>query len=137
MKTKNDKPASKEKWLKEIVEAYFDAAEAIPFGPMAGVDLKERELFHLAPSVCIKFRGLKNTKKILERATEAALSTCVATDDIPGNIMENPVMAFALCYITSHYGLGIIDEIEANDVINYLEEHQNELSKLIKPNKAI
>lgn len=44
-------------WLKEIAAAYRDAEEAIPFGPMAGVTIISKELFHLAPSVCLKFRS--------------------------------------------------------------------------------
>ncbi len=50
-------PASANEWLIEIAEAYKDAEDAIPFGPAAGVDITEGMLFHIAPSVCVKFRG--------------------------------------------------------------------------------
>ena len=66
-------PGSAKEWLIEISEAYKDAEEAIPFGPSAGVDITESELFHIAPSVCIKFRGLSWSKKNIKKATEAAL----------------------------------------------------------------
>jgi hypothetical protein len=44
MMMKKKTPASANEWLIEIVEAYKDAQEAIPFGPSAGVDITEREL---------------------------------------------------------------------------------------------
>ncbi len=126
-----EKPITPNKWLVEIAEAYKDAEEAIPFGPAAGVNLSEDELFHIAPSVCIKFRGLKRSKKNFKRATEAALSSYVATEDIPDRITTTPYMSFAFCYIASHYGLDLIKEKEANELIQYIEAHQDKLGELV------
>jgi hypothetical protein len=39
-------------------------------------------------------------------------------------------MSFAFCYIASHYGLELIDEKEANELIQYIEVHQNQLEEL-------
>ena len=69
MKKPNNMPQSMLEWMDEIIEAYTDAAETIPFGPAAGVEITYRELFHLAPIVCIKFRGIERTKKNLKIAT--------------------------------------------------------------------
>ena len=124
-------PASAEKWLTEIAEAYKDAEEAIPFGPAAGVNFTENELFQLAPSVCIKFRGLKRSKNNVKKATEAALSSYVATEDLPNGITATPCMSFAFCYIASHYGLELIDEKEADELLQYIDAHQNQLEELI------
>lgn len=66
-----------QEWMNEIINAYTDAAETIPFGPAAGVEITYRELFHLAPIVCIKFRGIERTTKNLKIVTEAALRSYV------------------------------------------------------------
>ncbi len=124
-------PASSGEWLVEIAEAYKDAEEAIPFGPAAGVDITESELFHVAPSVCIKFRGLRQSKKNIKKATEAALSSYVATEELSDGITKSPYLSFAFCYIASHYGLNLIQEKEANEVTQYIEEHQSQLEELI------
>jgi hypothetical protein len=124
-------PASAKEWLTEIAEAYRDAEEAISFGPAAGVNFTENELFQLAPSVCIKFRGLKRSKNNIKKATEAALSSYAATEDIPNGITATPCMSFAFCYIASHYGLELINEKEANELLQYIDAHQNQLEELI------
>ena len=128
---KKKTPASANDWLIEIAEAYKDAQEAIPFGPAAGVDITERELFHIAPLVCIKFRGLSRSKNNIKKATEAALSSYVATEELPDGITKSPYLSFAFCYIASHFGLNLIQENEASEVIQYVEEHQSQLEKLI------
>ena len=67
-------PSAPSEWLREIAAAYRDAEEAIPFGPVAGVVITKKELFHIAPAVCLKFRGL-DQKKNIKKVTEAALSS--------------------------------------------------------------
>ncbi len=128
---KKKTPAFANEWLIEISEAYKDAEEAIPFGTDAGIDITESELFHIAPSVCIKFRGLSRSKKNIKKATEVALSSYVATEELPDGITKSPYLSFAFCYIASHYGLDIIQENEANEVIQYVEEHQSLLEELM------
>ncbi len=41
--------------------------------------------------VCLKFRGIKRTKARLDRATEAMLSSYVATEDQSDGIFANPL----------------------------------------------
>jgi hypothetical protein len=124
-------PTSQKDWLIEIADAYKDAEEAIPFGSYVGAKITDQELFHMAPSVCIKFRGIKRNKINVKKATEAALSSYVATEDIPDGITRNPYMCFALCYIASHLGLGLIKENEANEIIQYVEKHQRQIRGLM------
>jgi hypothetical protein len=124
-------PSSGKAWLIEIWKAYNDAEEAIAFGPVAGVSITENDLFHMAPSVCIKFRGLKRSEKNLKMATDAALSSYAATKELKDGITNNPFISFAFCYIASHYGLGLLLENEANDIIQYLEENQSQLKRWI------
>ena len=98
--------------MKEIATAYLDAEETIPFGPLAGVVITKKDLFHLAPAVCLRFRGLEQ-KKNIKKVTEAALSSSVATLDTAPEAMVDPQMAFAFCYIASHFGMGFVTDEEA------------------------
>lgn len=132
MKTELKKiPAVPAEWLMEIAAAYRDAEEAIPFGPLAGVTITEKELFHLAPRVCLKFRGLGQSKKNVKKATEAALSSYVATKDTAPESMADLHMAFAFCYIASHFGLGLVTDEESMRILEYVEKHHEALSGMI------
>jgi hypothetical protein len=107
-------PKSKLEWIAEIAEAYQDAEEAIPFGPVTGQLIEEKNPFHFAPSVCLKFRGIKPTKRNLKKATDAALSSYVASKDSVGHILDVPHISFAFCYLASHFALDLLDEKEIN-----------------------
>ena len=114
---------------KAIVRAYHDAAEAIPFGPLADCDMSEADLFHLGPSVCLKFRGLKQSEANLKRATDAALSSYVATSDLGGDLLNRPQVAFAFCYVASHFGLGLIDESTASEILDHIMDQSETLAR--------
>ena len=86
-------PQNPAEWLHEIDEAYRDARETIPFMPLVGVRPSESELFHLAPRVAVKFRGLPLSR--IDTATEAALSSYVASQDLAGNAFDDPYLVFA------------------------------------------
>ncbi len=124
-------PSAPAEWLNEIAAAYRDAEEAIPFGPMAGVTITEKELFHLAPRVCLKFRGMGQSKKNVKKVTDAALSSYVATLDTAQEAMADPRMAFAFCYVASHFGLGLVSDEEATGILEYIEKHLEELRWVI------
>lgn len=117
----NPIPNTSEEWLNEINLAYTDAKETISVSAMTGVDMTEDDLYHLAPAVCLKFRGIKNTKKVLKKATESALSSLVATASFYEDILSNPRMSFAFCYLSSHFGLDIIDEDLVDKTMDYIE----------------
>ena len=51
-------PRNPTEWLTEIADAYADAYGALPFMPLVGKKPDEGVLFHIAPLVAIKFRGL-------------------------------------------------------------------------------
>lgn len=128
MKPKISMPEGPEAWLNEIVVAYRDAAEAIPFGPAVDHEMTESDLFHLGPAVCLKFRGLKHSAPNLKRATDAALSSYVATSDLGDPLFDRPQVAFAFCYIASHFGLGLIDETTASAILDHIAEHADTLA---------
>lgn len=124
-------PAAPEEWLKEIAAAYLDAEEAIPFGPMAGVTITKKDLFHLAPDVCLKFRGMERSKKNLNKVNETALSSYVVMQEAEPDTMADPQMAFAFCYVASHFGMGLLTDEEATGILEYVEKHQDGLRGMI------
>lgn len=128
---KIDLPQNIDQWLDELARAYADAQEAIPFGVFVGTNITEDQLFQLAPHVAIKFRGIKNSKANVGKATEAALSTYVANKDREGLPMKDPLMCFSLCYLASHLGLGLLSAEETEHILLQVEEKRNELSNLI------
>ena len=128
MKHKTLIPKTPEDWLLEITKAYRDACEAIPFGVLVGQKITHKDIFHLGPCTCLKFRGIKQTKQNLEKATEAALTSYMATEEIVGKLFQIPQMAFAFSYLASHYGLDLVDEKMLTELLDYIE---NNLKKLI------
>jgi len=132
MKYKNIIPKAPEDWLIEISQAYLDACEAIPFGVLVGQKITHKDIFHLGPSICLKFRGIKQTKENIEQATKAALTSYVATKETVGELFEIPQMSFAFSYLASHYGLDLADEKMLTELLDYIE---NNLKKLISLTK--
>lgn len=127
-------PQSKSEWIDEIAEAYRDAEEAMSFGKFVGEDIGEKDLFHMAPAICLKFRGIRRTKAKLEKATEAALSSYVATKDSIGHILDDHHISFAFCYLASHFAQDLVDEHEVNEIMAYIETHRKELAEAISKN---
>ncbi len=128
-------PPTHKEWLSEIAEAYLDAYEAIPFGQMVGQEITEKELFHMAPEICLKFRGIKRSKKKLDIATEAMLSSYIATEDQTKDIFKNPLITFCFAYMVCHFAIGLLQQNEVAAIMNYMEEHQEEIKEAI--NKRI
>lgn len=125
-------PSTPADWLTEIAEAYCDAYEAMPFGLLTGQIITEKELFHTTPHICLKFRGIKKTKENVNRATEAMLSSYVATEDQTDGIFSNPHITFLFGYLASHFGMGLLSENEVSEIMEYIEEHQEKLGTAIK-----
>ena len=125
-------PTDKKAWIHEIALAYRDAMEAIPFGPWVGVRITVKDLYHLAPAVCLKFRGIRATKTALKKATEAALCSYIAEQDAAPEVVADPVHAFAFCYIASHFGLGLLSQKEASSILQDIEPGIPSLNKKIR-----
>jgi hypothetical protein len=98
-------------WLSEIAAAYRDAREAIPFGDALGEPFGENELFHLAPIVALKFRGLPVSGRRLREATDAALASYVANRGRHRRALEDPLLA--------------------DEPMEYAIRHRKELARLI------
>jgi hypothetical protein len=115
-----------EGWLLEIRLAIKDAREIDPFGQVIFRPPPDAELFHLAPQVCLKFRGREPEGREADRVTEVALARLVADSDPDGvdhSLRARPLLAFAVCYVTAHLALGLIDEQRAKAILDYCEEH--------------
>ena len=119
-------PRTPAQWLKEIKLAIADAAEAAPFGRAIGELITPANLFHLAPLVCLKFRGKKLKGREADRVTKVALANYVANSDPEGvdhSLEQRPLMAFTLCYVAAHLALNLVDEEKAEAILMYCEEH--------------
>jgi len=124
-------PKSSRGWLKEIAEAYLDARGVRAYGPIIGLDVRDDDLFHLAPSLCLKFRGLKLAGPKLKKATEAALMSYVATKDQEPEVLSQPHLAFAFCYLAAHFGLDMVEGSKLEKLMDYVVAHERDLAALI------
>lgn len=133
MKSKRPLPKTPAGWLAEIADAFLDAREAVPFAALFGDRLEDDRLFHVAPDVAVKFRGLPRKRRAA--AVEAALSSYVASksrgEERGDRLFEDPLMAFAFCYLASHFGLDLVDESLFDEVMTFLEAHQKALRDLV------
>jgi len=132
VRVKSPLPSSEEGWLDEVARAYRDACETIPFGPAAGVEIRAKDLFHLGPVTCLKLRGIARTKRVLKRATDAALTSYVATESQGAATLRRPHLAFAFAYLASHFGLDLLEPEEVGTIMEYREEHEDRLLALIR-----
>ena len=105
-------------WVTEVRVAYEDAHEALPFMPLVGVRPSKKQLFHLAPHVAIKFRGLPESKR--RAAVEAALTSIVASEGA-AEPRQDPFTLFAFSYIAAHFGLGLLSEAEVQSIMGLVE----------------
>lgn len=127
-KAKRPFPRTLDEWLDEIEDAWEDAAESIPFGSLIGTPFGDRELFHLAPHVFMKFRGLDAKDEKLQRTVvEGALMNYVANTSedasAAGALHSEPRLAFALCYVTAHLVIEMIDQDQAAAILDRVAEY--------------
>jgi hypothetical protein len=134
---KNKIPSTQQAWLEEIAKAYCNAYETLPFGKFVGQEINPADLFHLGPAICLKFRGIKNTKRNLEKATETALTSYMATKEIVPDLFDIPQMSFAFSYIASHYGLDLVDEKLSAKLLDYIENNLKRLLDLTHRKREI
>ena len=122
-------PKTPKKWLTEIAAAYRDAHETLPFMPLVDVEPNEAQLFHLAPHVAIKFRGLPRSRT--KAAVDAALSSYVATKEQVPEVFDDPCLSFAFCYLASHFGLGLLRHEDVDEAMTVIERNKADLREAI------
>jgi hypothetical protein len=123
---KRSLPSTPEGWLDEIRLAIKDARATKPSGIFVGQRITDANLFHLAPLVCLKSRGRKLVGREADRVTETALANYVVNSDPDGidhDLGSKPLLAFAVCYVTAHLALDLIDEGQAETILDHCEEH--------------
>ena len=119
-------PRTLDQWLKEVLLAWKDAGEAKPSARLTGTKLTDANLFHLAPMVCLKFRGRKLAGEEADRVTKGALANYVVNtgpEAAVTGLESKPHLAFALCYVAAHLVLGLVDEQTAGEIMGYCEGH--------------
>jgi hypothetical protein len=122
---KRPMPRTPDGWLLEIRLAIRDAREAKPFAKLIGQRITDANLFHLAPLVCLKFRGRKLVGREADRVTRTALANYIVNSDPEGinhGLSQRPLLAFAVCYVAAHLALGLVDEAQAEAILNHCEE---------------
>ncbi|MBI4309580.1 MAG: hypothetical protein HY591_04540 [Candidatus Omnitrophica bacterium] len=62
---------------------------------------------------------------------EAALSSYVATKDNGRGELESPQMAFAFCYVASHFYLDLIAEDDGISILDFIAARKDELIRLV------
>lgn len=132
-------PRTSAQWLEEINLAMADAGEAAPFAPLVGTKITPGNLFHLAPVVCLKFRGRKLEGREADRVIKVALANYVAHSDpdgIDNELDKRPKMAFALCYVSAHLALELVTEKKAEAILIYCEEHFGD-ETLDRPRRSV
>ena len=118
-------PETPAEWLDEIRAAIADARKTKPFGILTGHPITDADLFHLAPLVCLKFRGRKTKGAEAKRVVETALANYVVNTDEHG-LKSRPMLAFVLCYVGAHLALDLLNEQDAEAILNYCDEHFGE-----------
>ena len=124
-------PKSNEDWLAEIAAAYLDAREAIPFGKLLGEPFREADLFHLASTVAVKFRGCLRSARRRKSADEAALASYAANLSANRSVLKDPHLAFAFCYLASHHGLRLLTAERVEQLMADIERNRKALTRLI------
>ena len=84
----------------------------------------------MGPAICLKFRGIKSSKKNLKRATDAALSSYAATKEIVGDLFDVPQMSFTFCYLASRLGLELSDENQLTEILDFVGSHLDTLIEM-------
>ncbi len=115
-------------WLQEIADAYRDARRTLPLMLLVGVMPSKKKLFHLAPRIAVKFRDLPRSR--VDAAVEAALSSYAASQEHSGTAFDDPHLAFAFCYLASHFGLDLLSQEGVGEVMEFLEEHKARLAEV-------
>ena len=129
----NPIPKTDSAWLEEVRLAFADAAEALPVLAMLGDSTTPAQLYTIAPNVCAKFRGLPSSGARFNGARDTALQSFVESSEIFSEVFECPEVAFAFCYVTSHFGYELLVREDVERIMTYLTDH---MVQLLTPAKA-
>lgn len=100
-----------------------------------GDPIAESDLFHLAPQVFFRFRGLRSSKRKRSEIVEGTLASYVATIDAGtgrGELEDSPVLSFAFCYLAAHFVAGLLDEASVERVMDLCVTGKSDLERLVE-----
>lgn len=119
-------PRRPAEWLAEITKSLGEARDSIPETEGSRHPLTEETLYQLAPLLALRARGRPEAGPEAERVTEVALANVLENsdpDDPDSPLADDPHLAFALGYLATHLALGLIDEDQAEALLDYCDEH--------------
>jgi len=119
-------PRKPAEWLAEITRAWGEARDSIPETEESRHPLTEETLYQLAPLLALRARGRPEEGEEATRVTEVALANVLENadpEDPDAPLAGDAPLAFALGYLATHLALGLIDEDQAEVVLDYCDEH--------------
>jgi Domain of unknown function (DUF6398) len=131
--TMNPIPTTNSAWIDEVRRAFADASTALPFEKLLGNNANPAFFPVLASNLCAKYRGLPFSGHEFDEAAEGTLASYEASAEYHAKSFETPEVAFAFCYVASHYGYGFISETETGRILDYLMDHADLLLTPAKP----
>ena len=123
-------PRSSEDWLAEIA-ADLDAREAIPFGDLLGEPFREADLFHWRPPWPSSFEAVRARHAAERVQTKLRLPATPQTSRRTQAFSNDPHLAFAFCYLASHYGLRLLTAECVEELMADIERNRKALARLI------
>ena len=107
-------------WLSDVQSAYEAAIKGYDNGRFGISD--KTSLYTLAPEIAAKRRGI-DSKKLIEEMREYILEQ--VESDVKGDAEEllKYKFHFVIAYIHCHVPAGIIDEFEADKIMEYVNEN--------------
>ena len=119
-------PRKPAEWLAEITKSLGEARDSIPETEGSRHPLTEETLYQLAPLLALRARGRPEAGPEAARVTVVALANVLENsdpDDPDSPLADDPHLAFALGYLATHLALGLIDEDQAEALLDYCDEH--------------
>ena len=78
--------------------------------------------------MALKVRGLGRSARLVDRSTDAALTSLVANQRRHRKTLKNPHVAFAFCYLASHWGLDLLTEGRVDGLMTHIEANRTALA---------
>ena len=132
----NPIPTTTSAWLDEVRHAFAEASKALPLKKLLGNNANPALIPFTAASLCAKYRGIPTSGRAFDQAAEATLASYEASAEYHAKSFEVPEVAFAFCYVASHFCYGLISEAEAGRILGYLIDHADVLLAPANPRPA-
>lgn len=91
--------------------------------------------------IVAQFRGYSRSARRRKSADEAALASYAANLRANPSVLNDPHLAFAFCYLASHYGLRLLTAERVDELMADIERNRKALARLIaggpKSNSAL